>query len=116
MLTLTKVKSANVDAVDYLEDDGVLLVRYRDGSLYARPGVSKIQHYAIVSADSIGQAVARMSQPSICINRGHGASAPQGTASQPAPRPVMTVEDLRRVQQQQNGAGDDSSFAIVQRR
>lgn len=53
-MELTKVKSSNVDAVGYLEQDGVLLVRFKDGTLYARTGVQPAQYIQLLEAESKG--------------------------------------------------------------
>ena len=38
-MKLTPVESSHIAAIGYLEDERVLLVRYKDGALYARTGV-----------------------------------------------------------------------------
>ena len=66
---LTPVKSSNVAAVGYLDEDGVLLVRYHDGSLHARPGVSREQFEALLTAESKGKFLHAMRGTSILISR-----------------------------------------------
>ena len=68
-MELTLVKSSHVAAVGYLDEDGVLLVRYHDGSLHARPGVSREQFESLLTAKSKGKFLHAMRGTSILISR-----------------------------------------------
>ena len=54
-MELIAVESSHVAAIGYLDTDRVLLVRYRDGSLYAQPNVAPEEFAALQSAPSKGQ-------------------------------------------------------------
>jgi len=55
MMELTAVESSHIAAVGYLETDRVLLVRYRDGALYAHTPFSLEEFLALQSAPSKGR-------------------------------------------------------------
>jgi hypothetical protein len=57
-MTLTPVESSHIAAVGLVEPDGVLLVRYRDGSLYARPGWTAGSFADLLAAPSVGKRLA----------------------------------------------------------
>ena len=69
-MELTPVQSSHIAAIGYLESDGVLLVRYRDGSLYARPGLNAVAYENLMRAPSKGGALAAWVGPSILIAKG----------------------------------------------
>jgi hypothetical protein len=64
-MTLTPVNSSHIAAVGLVEPDGVLLVRYRDGSLYARPGWTAGSFAALLAAPSKGKFLASTTGGSI---------------------------------------------------
>ena len=86
MLAMTKVDSSNVRAVAYFLDPPLLLVQYRDGSLYARPGVSEKEYADLMAAESKGKFLHALRGRAVFIGEGEGA----------IPKP-MSVEDMRRV-------------------
>lgn len=57
-MKLTPVESSNIAAIGYLEDEQVLLVRYRDGALYAYCGWTAEQYAALLAAESKGKFLA----------------------------------------------------------
>ena len=72
-MELIAVESSHVAAIGYLETDRVLLVRYRDGSLYAQPNVAPEEFAALQSAPSKGQWLytrARKGVNPVCISKG----------------------------------------------
>lgn len=64
-MTLTPVESSHIAAVGLVEPDGVLLVRYRDGSLYARLGWTAGSFAALLAAPSVGKRLASTTGGSI---------------------------------------------------
>jgi hypothetical protein len=66
-MNLTPVESSHIAAVGLVEPDGVLLVRYRDGSLYARLGWTAGHYAALLAAPSKGKFIAATSGGSIRI-------------------------------------------------
>src|ERR1017187_6161337 len=69
-MELTPVKSSNVAAVAYLAVDQVMLIRYHDGSLYARLVVTPSQYVAFAAASSKGEFVAMMPNRHMLISKG----------------------------------------------
>ena len=72
-MELIAVESSHVAAIGYLETDRVLLVRYRDGSLYAQLNVSPEEFAALQSAPSKGQWLYtrdRKGVNPVCISKG----------------------------------------------
>jgi hypothetical protein len=53
-MKLTPVESSHIAAIGYLEDERVLLVRYKDGSFYGYPGCYPEQFAAFLAAKSKG--------------------------------------------------------------
>ena len=68
-MDLVPVESSNVEAVGYLAHDRVLLVRYHDGSLYARMDVSPAQHIGLESAPSKGRFIAAMTNRTVFLGK-----------------------------------------------
>jgi hypothetical protein len=54
-LKLTPVDSSHIAAIGYLEDERVLLVRYKDGSLYAQSQVLPSEYAELMIAPSKGR-------------------------------------------------------------
>lgn len=72
-MELIAVESSHVAAIGYLETDRVLLVRYRDGSLYARPNVAPEEFAALQSAPSKGRWLHtrdRKGVSPVCVRKG----------------------------------------------
>lgn len=69
-MDLTPVESSHIASIGYLEADQVLLVRYRDGGLYARPGWSPEQFRDLCAASSKGAFLRSTAGPSILITKG----------------------------------------------
>jgi hypothetical protein len=63
------VQSRNVAQVAYEPDVLVLAIRYRDGHLYIRPGVTPEQFAALLAAESVGRYLAGMREPAIQIKK-----------------------------------------------
>jgi hypothetical protein len=116
-MELTPVESSHIAAIGYLESDGVVLVRYRDGSLHARPGWNSVAYENLMRASSKGKALAACAGPSILISEG-GRYAIDRSVSQ-VPRPVISGEaagpislsEMRRAQKPTSAA--DCSVAVV---
>src|ERR1019366_10415593 len=68
-MELCPVKSSNIAGAEYLSIDQVMLIRYRDGALYARLRVTPAQYVGFMAAASKGQFVAAMTNPTIRISR-----------------------------------------------
>ena len=93
-MNLTPVESSHIAAIGYLEADRVLLVRYKDGSLYAIPGMPPSVWDAWLAAESKGRYLARIREPMIRITKGGNAenrieSEQAGAASTTAPLNVI---------------------------
>jgi|HubBroStandDraft_6_1064221.scaffolds.fasta_scaffold1151499_3 hypothetical protein len=69
-LKLTPVKSSNIAAIGYLETCQVVLVLYKDGALYARPGWNSVAYEQLVRAESKGKALHACANPAILITKG----------------------------------------------
>jgi hypothetical protein len=71
-LKLTPVESSHVAAIGYLEDQSVLLIAYKDGSLYARPGWTPDAYDLLMRSPSIGKALHACAGagPAILITKG----------------------------------------------
>ena len=80
-MEMISVESSNVAAVLYLADERVLLVKYRDGSLYARTMWTPTDYERLMAAQSKGQFLARCIDPTILISKG-GANIAQEQAGQ----------------------------------
>ena len=87
-MNLTPVESSHVAAIGYLEADRVLLVRYKDGSLYARLGWSPEHYAAMHAAASKGKFLNATPGASIPITKGGNAEDSQSTRAAP-PLAVM---------------------------
>ena len=102
-MQLTPVESSHIEAVGYLESDRVLLVRYKDGSLYARPGWSLEHFVRLVGSTSKGKFLRATEGASVLIRKGGDASVPDdsaGSAARPAAgrptRPPAALHPRRR--------------------
>ena len=76
-MELTPIDGSNVAAVGYLVVDRVLLVRYKDGGLYARAGVSPAEFEALMAAHSKGAWLFADQHPAVRIGSSPGMSAPE---------------------------------------
>ena len=113
-MTLTPVTSSHVAAVGLIEPDGVLLVRYRDGSLYARPGWTAGHFAALLAAPSKGAFLRATTGGSVrilgkedtvsgnarapiavkpCKNTGVDTAAQAETPSAPVPKPLNLIDE-----------------------
>lgn len=52
---LVPVVSSNIKAVGYSPDEETLFLQFKQGAVYAYPGISMGQHQALLDADSIGK-------------------------------------------------------------
>jgi hypothetical protein len=119
-MELTPVQSSHIDSVGYLESDGVVLVRYRDGSLHARPGWNAVAYENLMRASSKGKALAACAGPSILIAKG-GAEDSQSTrgapplavegSSAPLNHAPISISEMRKAQKPTSAA--DCSVAVV---
>lgn len=87
-MQLTPVESSHIAAIGYLESDAVLLVRYRDGTVYAWSGILQPAWAFLESSKSKGTCLHAIVQdrPGTKISKG-------GTAvNQSKPEPAGAVE------------------------
>lgn len=83
-MELTPVESSHIAAIGYLEADRVLLVRYKDGSLYARLGWSSAAYESLMRASSKGKVLAVCTGPSVPITKGgNHAGVPSNAGGDP---------------------------------
>lgn len=54
-MRLIPVESSHIAAIGYLDEQSVLLVLYKDGALYARPGWSMTDYIDLTHASSKGK-------------------------------------------------------------
>lgn len=88
-MKLTPVESSHIAAVGYLEDERVLLVRYRDGALYARLGVSASDYEGFMCSSKGVWLSRRTELPYILISKGVMPNEPErSTAELSATLPV----------------------------
>ena len=89
-MNLTPVESSHIAAIGYLEAERVLLVRYKGGALYARPGWSAEGYANLCAAPSKGKFMrACEGTPAILITKGGNAEDSQSTRAAP---PLAAVE------------------------
>lgn len=69
-MKLTPVESSHIAAIGYLEDECVIFLRYRDGTLYAMPGMPPRVWDALCAAESKGRYVERLREPMVRILKG----------------------------------------------
>ncbi len=122
-MELTKVQSSNVDAVGYLEQDQVLLVRFKDGTLYARTGVQPATYIQLLEAQSKGGFLAQWAGKMVFLSKAshefkntEGNNPSMESVNPPAtPRSVpMTVNEMMKVKS--GNPPDGCDFAVVRRR
>ena len=78
-MELTPVESSHIAAIGYLEKERVLLVRYKDGALYAFTGWSSSGFQGLMEAQSIGRSLKLSCPgPGVLITKG-GAEDSQST-------------------------------------
>ena len=87
-MKLDPVESSHIAAVGYLEAERVLLVRYKDGSLYAGLGWTPVLYENLMRAPSKGKALKAFAGPWILITKGGNAEDSQSTRAAP-PLAVM---------------------------
>jgi KTSC domain len=95
-MKLTAVESSNIAAIDFLEDDRVLLVRYKDGALYAYTGWNYAAFQGIMQSPSKGRALrARCPGPGILITKGgnYAGDPPKSDAISEPDKPTGTALD-----------------------
>ena len=99
-MELTAVESSHVAAVGYLAAQSVLLVLYRDGALYAKPGWSAGHYAGLLAAPSKGKFLRQTIGPSILISRKEDAKtqesesrAKAGAEEQTAPGPLIVLDE-----------------------
>lgn len=96
-MELTSVESSHVAAIGYLESDQVLLVRYKDGSLYALPGWNSVAYDQLLHASSKGKALAACAGPRIKIPRFAADAEEQRAHQQDAERVPRQVDTMLQV-------------------
>ena len=74
-MDLTPVESSHIAAIGYLESDRVLLVRYKDGALYAWRDFGEAMWTALQSAPSKGAWLGQQ-RNGVCISKGGNAGNP----------------------------------------
>ena len=104
-MNLTPVESSHIAAIGYLEAERVLLVRYKDGSLYARTEVPKQIFEGLMSAPSKGGFLHAMPKlGAVLITKGvmpteAGTPAIRGTVAEPggnaapSPGPLNVINE-----------------------
>src|ERR1019366_2291829 len=118
-MELTPVKSSHIAAVEYLARDEIMLIRYPDGALSTRLGVTPPQNAAFMAAPSKGQFVNAMPNRALLISKGtqgHGhaqtaeSAVPASTGGQEPP-----VRTFHEEMKQAKGAKlpPDCSFGVV---
>lgn len=118
-MKLTPVESSHIAAIGYLDDECVIFLRYRDGTLYAMPGMPPRVWDALCAAESKGRYVERLREPMVRILKGGstGDREPEqqcGAASIAAPlesSSALTVADMRKHQKPTSAA--DCAVAVV---
>lgn len=96
-MELTKVQSSKVDAVGYLEQDGVLLVRFKDGTLYARTGVQASTYIQLLESPSKGSFLAQWNGKMVFLSKG-GAHVAAGNAGNPGGTGAITTNTSPRLE------------------
>lgn len=91
-MKLNPVESTNVAAIGHLEDEKILIVRYRDGAVYAISGVTLPTWEALNAAESKGRFLVALQKtlPEGGIRR-IGVGAPAVPSAPPAPEPIETL-------------------------
>jgi hypothetical protein len=99
-MQLTPVESSHIAAVGYLEAERVLLVRYKDGALYAGAGWSAEEYALLMAAPSKGQFLReRLASPTVMIVKGGNAEDSQSTRAAPplaaerVPAPLNVMDE-----------------------
>jgi hypothetical protein len=96
-LKLTLVDSSHIAAIGYLEDVRVLLVRYKDGGVYAFDHIEPLNYAALEKAESKGAAVGTIARQrvGIKITKGGGSESDQrtGPASSGAAGPLNVIDE-----------------------
>jgi hypothetical protein len=114
-MELIPVKSSHIAAVEYLARDEVMLIRYHDGALYTRLGVTPSQYVAFIAAPSKGQFVNAMPNRALLISKrkeGADIGAEQsGRGGERQAQPLNFQEEVK----QAKGAKlpPDCSFGVV---
>lgn len=86
-MRLTPVESSHIAAIGYLEDERVLLVRYKDGGLYGYAGVSSGDWDKISASDNPGKLLKDATRPQdyVLISKGPNHNWTRPTPAQTAP-------------------------------
>jgi hypothetical protein len=120
-MKLTPVESSHVAAIGYLEDERVLLVRYRDGALYAVPGMPLSVWEACQTAESKGRYLARLRGAMILLTKGGAEQESQSMRADLSAResgPLNTIDEnagkcCRKLFLSQDRNGEDRSFSCA---
>lgn len=101
-MNLTAVESSHIAAVGYLEAERVLLVRYKDGTLYAFPGWDNNRYAGLVRAESKGRFLTWCKGSGILITKGvmpteAGTSAVRGTVAEPGDNAAPSPGSLNMI-------------------
>lgn len=97
-MVLTAVESSHVAAIGYLETERVLLVRYKDGSLYAWQDIGPTEWRILTTpGQSVGTWLAglRRKHNGVLITKGGGSESDQrtGPASSGAAGPLNVIDE-----------------------
>jgi hypothetical protein len=120
-MELILVKSSHIAAVEYLARDEVMLIRYHDGALYTRLGVTPSQYVAFIAAPSKGQFVNAMPNRALLISKTSrdmgtypdaalAAGPARGGGETQAPPPQTFSEELKQAKPK---LPPDCSFGVV---
>jgi hypothetical protein len=94
-MKLTPVDSSHIAAIGYLEEERVLLVRYKDGSLYAHPSVTAAEWCILSVSETKGHTLPRLGLcTAILITKGGNAEDSQSKPERAAPLAVETPGPL----------------------
>lgn len=86
-MKLTPVGSSHVAAIGYLEDERVLLIKYRTGALYARAGTTPAEYQSLMDAPSKGGYLAFLPKHAGAVLIAKGVM-PTGETCRPAAAPA----------------------------
>jgi hypothetical protein len=93
-MKLTPVESSHIAAIGYLEDERVLLVRYKDGTLYAFLHIAPETHgYLMATAMSKGAFLQSLPAKGILITKGSAIETVQSTRAAPIAEGPLNVLD-----------------------
>lgn len=93
-MKLTPVESSHIAAIGYLEDERVLLIKYRTGALYTRIGTTPAEYQSLMDAPSKGGYLASLPKHAGVVLISKGESHGQPLAAAPAESSTPTAGAL----------------------